>query len=103
MVEQRGVEPLTSALRTRRSAKLSYCPTRRDILGSAREECQGVGEGAVEFLDVFAAALCHVGAAAAASREPSSAIVCGFAIRACASFLSESASRSANTCKTTPF
>ena len=28
LVEQRGVEPLTSALRTRRSAKLSYCPTR---------------------------------------------------------------------------
>src|SRR5712692_9350646 len=27
MVEQRGIEPLTSALRTRRSAKLSYCPT----------------------------------------------------------------------------
>src|SRR4030095_15246373 len=67
MVEQRGVEPLTSALRTRRSAKLSYCPTRRDILGSAREECQGVSEGAVEFLDVLAAALCHVGAGAAAS------------------------------------
>src|ERR1041384_969083 len=69
MVEQRGVEPLTSALRTRRSAKLSYCPTRRDILGSAREECQGVGEGGVEFLDVLAAALCHVGSAAAAAVE----------------------------------
>ena len=27
-MEQRGIEPLTSALRTRRSAKLSYCPTR---------------------------------------------------------------------------
>lgn len=27
MVEQRGLEPLASALRTRRSAKLSYCPT----------------------------------------------------------------------------
>ena len=27
VVEQRGIEPLTSALRTRRSAKLSYCPT----------------------------------------------------------------------------
>src|SRR6266850_4953958 len=26
LVEQRGIEPLTSALRTRRSAKLSYCP-----------------------------------------------------------------------------
>jgi hypothetical protein len=26
-VEQRGLEPLASALRTRRSAKLSYCPT----------------------------------------------------------------------------
>ena len=34
MVEQRGIEPLTSALRTRRSAKLSYCPTPRCILGS---------------------------------------------------------------------
>ena len=34
MVEQRGIEPLTSALRTRRSAKLSYCPTRVVILGS---------------------------------------------------------------------
>jgi hypothetical protein len=33
MVEQRGIEPLTSALRTRRSAKLSYCPTRISILG----------------------------------------------------------------------
>src|SRR5690242_7239071 len=40
MVEQRGVEPLTSALRTRRSAKLSYCPTRSVILGSAVVECQ---------------------------------------------------------------
>src|SRR5882672_4835118 len=30
MVEQRGIEPLTSALRTRRSAKLSYCPTREE-------------------------------------------------------------------------
>src|SRR6266581_5760313 len=27
LVEQRGIEPLASALRTRRSAKLSYCPT----------------------------------------------------------------------------
>ena len=26
LMEQRGIEPLTSALRTRRSAKLSYCP-----------------------------------------------------------------------------
>jgi hypothetical protein len=35
LVEQRGVEPLTSALRTRRSAKLSYCPTSAPpILGS---------------------------------------------------------------------
>src|SRR5207253_3636594 len=32
LVEQRGIEPLTSALRTRRSAKLSYCPTRNKIL-----------------------------------------------------------------------
>ncbi len=31
MVEQRGLEPLASALRTRRSAKLSYCPTRMRI------------------------------------------------------------------------
>ena len=31
-MEQRGIEPLTSALRTRRSAKLSYCPTRNSIL-----------------------------------------------------------------------
>ena len=30
LVEQRGIEPLTSALRTRRSAKLSYCPTEDD-------------------------------------------------------------------------
>jgi hypothetical protein len=36
LVEQRGIEPLTSALRTRRSAKLSYCPTRSVILGSVR-------------------------------------------------------------------
>lgn len=28
-VEQRRVELLTSALRTRRSAKLSYCPTKK--------------------------------------------------------------------------
>src|SRR5687768_9578702 len=34
LVEQRGIEPLTSALRTRRSAKLSYCPTRSAILGT---------------------------------------------------------------------
>jgi hypothetical protein len=32
LVEQRGIEPLASALRTRRSAKLSYCPTRKTIL-----------------------------------------------------------------------
>src|SRR5215212_8256352 len=30
LVEQRGIEPLTSALRTRRSAKLSYCPKPTD-------------------------------------------------------------------------
>ena len=36
LVEQRGIEPLTSALRTRRSAKLSYCPTRYCILGRPR-------------------------------------------------------------------
>src|SRR5688500_19632137 len=69
LVEQRGIEPLTSALRTRRSAKLSYCPTRRDILGIALEECQGVGEGVGDFIDVFAAALCEVGSAAAAAVE----------------------------------
>src|SRR6185503_4782162 len=34
LVEQRGIEPLTSALRTRRSAKLSYCPIPKCILGS---------------------------------------------------------------------
>src|SRR5690349_24556864 len=44
LVEQRGVEPLTSALRTRRSAKLSYCPTRIDILGSAVDQCQATTE-----------------------------------------------------------
>ena len=41
LVEQRGIEPLTSALRTRRSAKLSYCPTRETqsckILNSSGE------------------------------------------------------------------
>src|ERR1043165_1901155 len=44
LVEQRGVEPLTSALRTRRSAKLSYCPTRVAILGSAVVECQACAD-----------------------------------------------------------
>src|SRR5438105_5306412 len=40
-VEQRGIEPLTSALRTRRSAKLSYCPMRTwMILERARGRCQ---------------------------------------------------------------
>ena len=57
MVEQRGVEPLTSALRTRRSAKLSYCPTRSHILGIAVEECQGVGECVLKFINVLATAL----------------------------------------------
>ena len=36
LVEQRGIEPLTSALRTRRSAKLSYCPI-AGILGSEKD------------------------------------------------------------------
>jgi hypothetical protein len=40
LVEQRGVEPLTSALRTRRSAKLSYCPTR--VKGSLGSTAEGV-------------------------------------------------------------
>gem|GEM_PF-2809882 len=57
MVEQRGVEPLTSALRTRRSAKLSYCPTRSHILGIVVEQCQGVGERGLKFVNVLAAAL----------------------------------------------
>jgi hypothetical protein len=34
-----------------------------------REECQGVGEGGVEFGDILAAALRHLGSAAAASVE----------------------------------
>src|SRR5689334_7368577 len=46
LVEQRGVEPLTSALRTRRSAKLSYCPTRSVILGSVFDECQAFATSA---------------------------------------------------------
>ena len=41
LVEQRGVEPLTSALRTRRSAKLSYCPTRVAILGTGESGVKG--------------------------------------------------------------
>jgi hypothetical protein len=36
LVEQRGIEPLTSALRTRRSAKLSYCPDASEILETRR-------------------------------------------------------------------
>jgi hypothetical protein len=35
-MEQRGIEPLTSALRTRRSAKLSYCPDASEILETRR-------------------------------------------------------------------
>src|ERR1041385_9370603 len=69
MVEQRGVEPLTSALRTRRSAKLSYCPTRSAILGSAVEECQGVGECVTDFRNVLATALGDLGFATAAAVE----------------------------------
>ena len=34
MVEVRGVEPLTFALRTRRSAKLSYTPSTINALNS---------------------------------------------------------------------
>ena len=46
LVEQRGVEPLTSALRTRRSAKLSYCPTRLSmILGSVEKGVKLVDSG----------------------------------------------------------
>jgi hypothetical protein len=37
LVEQRGLEPLTSALRTRRSAKLSYCPTAHEDTVSSFE------------------------------------------------------------------
>src|SRR5947209_10199894 len=38
LVEARGLEPLASALRTPRSAKLSYAPMRRiDIRGRVRE------------------------------------------------------------------
>ena len=37
LVEQRGIEPLTSALRTRRSAKLSYCPTTHEDTVSSFE------------------------------------------------------------------
>src|SRR5215213_9757739 len=40
LVEQRGIEPLTSALRTRRSAKLSYCPTREAMIAGGFTECQ---------------------------------------------------------------
>ena len=56
-MEQRGIEPLTSALRTRRSAKLSYCPTRSHILGIVIEQCQGVGERVLEFINILSAAL----------------------------------------------
>src|SRR6185369_15662322 len=72
MVEQRGVEPLTSALRTRRSAKLSYCPTRRDILGSAASSVKDAAdrcERVVEKVQSFAAALGHLGSAAATALE----------------------------------
>src|SRR5829696_1382697 len=69
LVEQRGIEPLTSALRTRRSAKLSYCPTRSAILGIVLEECQGVGKGVRDFIYILAAALRQFGFAAAAAVE----------------------------------
>lgn len=36
-MEQRGVEPLTSELRFRRSPKLSYCPVRTVSERSERE------------------------------------------------------------------
>src|SRR5205085_7034330 len=86
-MEQRGVEPLTSALRTRRSAKLSYCPMRtwmilerargrcqaRYILGTARRTSGSLRQTArrsfnrlVEPADVVPAALRHVCAPAAA-------------------------------------
>jgi integrase len=39
-VEQRGIEPLTSALRTRRSAKLSYCPTEKCDFTDRFTQCQ---------------------------------------------------------------
>src|ERR1043165_8016596 len=71
LVEQRGVEPLTSALRTRRSAKLSYCPTRSAILGSAVEECQGVGECVTDFRNVLATAMGDLGFATAAANPRS--------------------------------
>src|ERR1051326_3826780 len=99
LVEQRGVEPLTSALRTRRSAKLSYCPTWSVILGSgmigvklrlvfrtlgrtthdhylrttslyrptAADNRSRTLKRIFEFAHVLAAALRHVGSAAAAT------------------------------------
>jgi hypothetical protein len=43
-VEQRGIEPLTSALRTRRSAKLSYCPTSEEnTVSSFRFQASALG------------------------------------------------------------
>ena len=42
LMEQRGVEPLTSALRTRRSAKLSYCPTRCIDNKNTMTNCQAM-------------------------------------------------------------
>ena len=39
LVEQRGIEPLTSALRTRRSAKLSYCPTSKTLKHAGFNSC----------------------------------------------------------------
>jgi hypothetical protein len=70
LVEQRGVEPLTSALRTRRSAKLSYCPTRSAILGSSVEKCQGgIVDRVVNLFNILAAPLSHLGFAAAAAVE----------------------------------
>jgi hypothetical protein len=43
LVEQWGIEPQTSALRTRRSAKLSYCPPgQNEILEWPSGGCQAV-------------------------------------------------------------
>jgi hypothetical protein len=38
LVEQSGIEPPTSAMRTRRSPKLSYCPMRYYILPDFRNK-----------------------------------------------------------------
>ena len=53
MVEQRGIEPLTSALRTRRSAKLSYCPIRRCILGSVFDGVKTLSSRLLNLLPIY--------------------------------------------------